>query len=261
MDKDDALGLMGRVGYGVYGVVHLVVAWLALQVAFGHQASKASSTGALQKLAAQPLGEFLVLAVAVGMLLLAAWRLVQAAFGEDDSEDNSDVKAWGKRALSLGKAIVYAGLGVSAVQVALGDSSGGGTDSTTAKLMRLPFGPWLVGLVGVVLIGFGISLAVVGWTEKFLKDLDVDGRSGRQGTAFRWFGKIGHVAKGIAFGVIGGLFVQAAVAHDAKKSGGMDQALQKVVQQPYGPVLLAVIAAGLAAYGLFCFARARHLDD
>jgi hypothetical protein len=60
--------------------------------------------------------------------------------------------------------------------------------------------------------------------------------------------------------VVGGLFVAAAYTHHAKKSGGLDQALHTVLQQPFGPVLLILIGAGIACYGLFCFARARHLS-
>ena len=74
------------------------------------------------------------------------------------------------------------------------------------------------------------------------------------------FGKVGYIAKGVAIAIVGGLFCYAAVTHDAKKSGGLDQALQTVREQPFGQVLLVVIAAGIACYGLFCFARAKHLS-
>ena len=74
------------------------------------------------------------------------------------------------------------------------------------------------------------------------------------------FGKMGYIAKGIAIGVIGVLFLYAAIDHSAKKSGGLDQALHKVLHQPFGPVLLFAISVGIGCYGLFCFARARHLS-
>ena len=78
------------------------------------------------------------------------------------------------------------------------------------------------------------------------------------GTAFTWLGKAGYAAKGVAIGVIGSLFVYAAATHEAKKSGGLDQALHKILQQPFGPVLLTLVAVGIAAYGLFAFARAKQ---
>ena len=60
--------------------------------------------------------------------------------------------------------------------------------------------------------------------------------------------------------IVGSLFLYAALTHDPKKSGGLDQALQTVLEQPFGQALLTAIAIGIAAYGLFCFARAKHLS-
>ena len=36
--------------------------------------------------------------------------------------------------------------------------------------------------------------------------------------------------------------------------------LQKVLEFPFGQVLLIAIGLGIAAYGVFCFARAKHLS-
>ena len=51
----------------------------------------------------------------------------------------------------------------------------------------------------------------------------------------------------------------AAFTQDPDKSGSTDKALHTVLQQPFGPYLLMALAAGIACYGLFNFARARHL--
>ena len=99
-----------------------------------------------------------------------------------------------------------------------------------------------------------------GWTGKFLEHLDPQGRSGDSGRAYEMFGKMGYIAKGIAIGVIGVLFLYAAIDHSAKKAGGLDQALHKVLHQAFGPVLLFAISVGIGCYGIFCFARARHLS-
>jgi hypothetical protein len=88
----------------------------------------------------------------------------------------------------------------------------------------------------------------------------VQGLTGVSGTAYRWLGKVGCVTKGIAFGIVGALFCYAAYTHEPNKSGGLDQALSEVLEQPLGPFLLAAIALGFVAYGLFCFAQARYFD-
>lgn len=254
----DWLDLAIRAGLVAYGVVHLLIAWLALQLAFGEKEDSASNTGALHYLAQQPLGGVLVWLVAVGMFLLVLWRLLEFAFGYPEESDNA--KRWRKRATSLGKAIIYGAIGWSAVKTAMGDASKGGTDTTTAKLMQLSGGQLIVGAVGLAVIAYGISLVVRGWTEKFREHLDAQGQSGQEGSAYVLLGKVGYIAKGIAICIVGGLFGYAAITHDAKKSGGLDQALQTVLEQPFGPVLLTAIAVGIAAYGLFCFARAKHLS-
>jgi hypothetical protein len=246
-----------RVGMVAYGIVHLTIAWLAIQLALGNHSGSASRNGALHQLAQQPFGKVVVWVVAIGMVLLVIWKLLEAFV---DSQNEDGAKAWLKAAVDVGKAIVYGTLGVSAFHTATGSKSKSSTTSTTSKLMDQPFGRWLVGIVGLAIIGYGVYLAYRGWSEKFLEHLDAEGRSGDSGKAYKMFGKVGYIAKGVALAVIGGLFVFAAYDHKAKKSGGLDQALHKVLAQPFGPVLLFAIGVGIGCYGLFCFARARHLS-
>lgn len=260
-----------RAGLVAYGVVHLLVAWLALQLAFGDREGSPSSSGAMQQLAEQPFGQTMVWLVAVGLFLLVLWRGFEAAVGHQQLDGTDRLR---KRLSSAGKAVIYAAVGVSAVRVATGPSASsgggkggsggsggsGGTDSMTAKLMDLPAGQAIVVAVGLAIIGYGAYEVVKAWTEKYRKELDSEGTQGQAGTAYLLFGKIGYAAKGVAVGIVGGLFVYAGVTHEAKRSGGLDQALYEVLDQPFGPFLLALIALGIACYGLFCFARARHLS-
>jgi hypothetical protein len=246
-----------KVGMVAYGIVHLTIAWLGIQLALGNHSGSASRNGALNQLAQQPFGKFVVWVVAIGMFALVLWKLLEAFidFGLEDG-----AKKVLKPISNVFKALVYGTLGVSAIKVATGGKSKNKTSDYTAKLMEQPFGRWLVGLVGLAIIGYGGYLAYRGWSEKFLKHLDPQGRSGEAGKAYRLFGKIGYIAKGIAIAVVGLLFVYAAIDHNAKKSGGLDRALHKVLHQPFGPVLLIAMSVGIACYGLFCFARARHLS-
>jgi hypothetical protein len=245
-----------RFGMVAYGVVHLVVAWLAVQLALGDHGENASQKGAMQTLAKQSFGTPLLWLVAIGMFVLVLWRVIEVFVGH---REYTGGKRWRKRATSAFKAIIYGYIGVTALRYAVGAGSGK-SSNYTAKLMDQPYGRWLVGAVGAAIILYGVSYARRGWTEKFMENLDARGTIGDTGTAYRWIGKIGYIAKGIAFCVVGGLFIAAAVNHEPKKSGGLDDALHTVLQQPFGPFLLILIAAGIACYGLFCFARARHLS-
>lgn len=249
---------VARVGLVAYGVVHLVIGWLALQLALGQDSGSTSSTGALRELAQQPFGQVLVWLVAGGLVLLAVWQLIEAAVGHQHHQDSTRLR---KRLTSAGKVLIYGYIAFSAATIAAGSgSSGGGSDSTTAKVMDLPAGQLLVGAVGAVVIGTGLYLIYKGISGKFTKDLTAEGRSGDTGTAYIGLGKAGYVAKGVSFGLVGALIGYAAATHDPKKSGGLDQALQEVLRQPFGPYLLGAIAIGLGCFGIFCFAHARHLS-
>lgn len=268
--RSDALDHAVRFGMVVYGVVHLVVAWLALQLALGDRSGSADSTGAMSELASQTAGAVVVWAVALGLALLVLWRLLELVVGHRGEEG---AELWRHRAADAFKAAVYGTLAVSAVRVASGSSGSsssgssgrgsggsGGSDALTARVMDLPAGQWLVGAVGLGIVGYGLGLVRKGLSGDHAEQLATEGRTGRAGRAYLTLGRVGYVAKGVAIGVVGSLFVYAAVTHDARRSGGLDQALREVLQQPAGPWLLGAMALGIGCYGLFCLARARHLS-
>ena len=240
-----------------YGIVHLLVAWLAFQLAIGDNEGSASSKGAMQQLLEQPFGKFLVWGIAVGMLLLVVWRVLEAINGKPSERGDPD---WGKRAGSALKAVIYGAIGVSAVSCSDRIGFRGRDRQDHQGTDGPPAGPWIVGAVGLAIMGYGAYQIRRAWNEKFREDLTAEGKSGDAGKVYIWFGKAGYTAKGIAIIVVGGLFGYAAITHEAKKSGGLDEALHKVLQQPYGPFLLGAIALGIGCYGLFCFARARYLS-
>jgi hypothetical protein len=256
VDHDDALDASVRVGLISYGVVHVLMAWLALQLAFGDRQGNVSGNGAFRQVAATDLGRATLFVVAGGLATLVVWQLFEAAVGHRD-EDGA--KRAGMRVASVGRAAVFAFLGYGAARIALGAGGGGsGTDSMTAQLMSQPFGQVLVALVGATVVGIALALAYIGLTEGFLDNLRGHGR--KEGAAYRWLGKAGYLSKGVAFAIVGGLLVYAAWTHNPDKSAGIDQALLQILEQPLGPVMLGTVAVGICAFGLFCFAWARHLD-
>jgi hypothetical protein len=70
-------------------------------------------------------------------------------------------------------------------------------------------------------------------------------------------GVLGHAARAVVFTLVGIFLLRAAWQYDAEEAIGLDGALRKVAQAEYGEVLLGLVAAGLLAYGLFCFVQAR----
>lgn len=247
-----------RAGLVAYAVVYLMIGWLAVQLALGDREGKPSSSGAMHELAQQPFGDVLIWLVSIGMFLLVLWKVLDAAFGHREERDGG--KRTRARLTSAGKAVVYAAIGLSGLKVATGSGSSGKGKSWSASVMEVTGGQLLVGLIGLAIIGYGCYQIYKAWTGDFADKLDAEGRSGNTGTAYIAFGKAGYTARGIAFMIVGGLIVYGAATHDGSKSGGLDQALFKVLDQPFGPVLLCLLGAGLACYGVFTLARARHLS-
>lgn len=246
-----------RVGLVVYGVEHLLLAWLAGNLALGDRSGSVSGKGALKELASTGLGRTSLYVVAIGFAALVVWQALEAGFGHLTERGLTRTR---KRLVSAGKAVFYAALGYGALKLATGSGSGKGTDAWSAKLMAQPYGAALVGLVGLVILSVAIGFVFLGWTERYREHLGPGATAGKDGSAYVLFGKVGYLAKGVSFAVVAGLFLWAAWSHDPQKSGGLDQALSKVLHQPFGPLLLGLIAAGIACYGLFCFAWAKHLD-
>ena len=147
-----------------------------------------------------------------------------------------------------------------AVGVATG-SGGSGSDSgeqAASTLFDLPGGVVLVGGVGLGFAAVGFFLVWKGSSSSFSDDLERGALQGGTGTAVDWVGRIGYAAKGVALAIIGARVISAAVTRDADEAGGLDQALQSLKEQPFGPWLLAAVGIGFVAFGLYCFARARY---
>jgi hypothetical protein len=234
------------VGLIAYGVIHLLIAWIALQLAWGQSSQEASQQGALQELASKPLGGVLLWIVAIGLFALVIWRALELAYGDLDLE---------KKVSAAGRGIVYLVLGISAVKIAVGSGSSGsgGQKSLSAKVMEHGPGRVLIVVVGLVIIGIGVYQIYKAITKKFTEDLTA---GVPDGTVL--VGQIGYAAKGAALIVVGVLFGWAAIDYDPQKAGGLDTALHTVKEQPFGSVLLTILAAGFAAFGVYAFIWSRN---
>jgi len=264
-DQSKTLDRGIRVGLVVYGVMHLLIALIAFQLVLGEAGGqKASGSGAFAELADSGLGRAVLWVMVLGFLMLVVWQGIEAAVGHRDEEGG---KRLAKRLVNAGRAVVYAVLGVSAATTALnagspgGGSGGGGasTDTFTARLMSAPGGQILVVVVGLAVVGVGAALVYRGVKEKFTKHLDAGAKQGERRKPIVLLGKVGYAAKGVALAAVGVLFLVAGVRHDPDKSGGLDAALRELLQEPFGGWLVGAVALGLAAFGLYCFAWARHL--
>lgn len=255
----DTLQRLGRYGYVVYGVVHLVLGFLAASLAFGGSSEDASASGAMQKLAEQPFGLVLIWLVAIGMALLVLWQAVEAVFDPDDDGTKGRLKA-------AGRAVGYGLIAAVAFRFALSGGSGGGgggnsEETLTARLLQLPLGRVLVGAVAVAILVVAGYHVHKGLSRKFLRDVRTADLSARGRKIVEWTGLVGYPAKGVAYGAIGVLFLLAAIRADSEEAGGLDEGLAALRDAPGGPVIIFLVGVGFALFGVYCLARARSAGD
>jgi uncharacterized protein DUF1206 len=246
-----------RVGFVGYGLLHLAVAWLAIQLTLGRQTGESDQAGAFRTLAGQPFGRFLLIVVIVGLAAMALWQALLAAVGHRGFHGRRRVF---ERLASLGRTIVYAALAWTAYRVVAGTptSSAVQQQQATAGVMAHPFGRTLVAVCGLAVLALGIGLAVYGAKRQFERRLMVIRMNHRTRQAARRLGQAGYIAKGIAFAIVGLLLVDAAATNNPAKSRGLDAALRTLIAQPFGKFLLLLVAIGFAAFGIYCFFQSRY---
>jgi uncharacterized membrane protein len=261
--NSETLENLARVGLLAYGVVHLLVAWLAVQLAwFGGNGKSADQSGAMSTLADSPVGAPLLWVIAVVFVALAAWQAAEVLRwrGQWSASGTSRTNALQKSGKALIKTVVYVVLAVLAVKFALGSgrSSSQQQQKSTAGVFGWPAGRWLVGAVGLVLIGVGIYHVAKGVTKTFLEEIDTTDASASAVRLVTRLGQVGFPGKGVALAGVGALLLWAAITFDPSKARGLDGAMHAILDLPFGQILLTLVALGIAAFGAYLFVRARY---
>lgn len=250
---------LARLGYAARGLIYLVLGGLA--VLSGGLAGAENSSGALASLLTQPFGRILLAVMAVGFFGFAGWRLAQGLLDADrlgPGLKNNLIRTG--KALS---ALAYVSLGGLAAGLALGlvggDSGEGSEEGWTARLMSLPFGPWLVGAVGVGVVGFGIAQIWKGVSGNYREPLDILPRLEKLLIPICSYG---IAARGVVICILGGFLVYAGITVRPEQAGSMGDALIWVRGLPFGGVLFIVAAIGLVAFAASCvvFALYRRVN-
>jgi amino acid permease len=131
------------------------------------------------------------------------------------------------------------------------------TDKTlTAKVMEMSGGSLLVGLVGVVILGYGLYLFWRALSNDRQDERAVLEAAPHETPAIRTLARGGNVGRAAVLILIGLLVLVAAIRHDPNQTEGIDGALKRLLNQGWGPVAVALIALGFAAFGVYSVARA-----
>ncbi|MEQ8819746.1 MAG: DUF1206 domain-containing protein [Sumerlaeia bacterium] len=264
-DSRSPLEILARTGFVAKGVVYLIVGVLAAQAAFsgGGEGQVTGSKGAISSIADEPFGQIMLVLMGIGLVAYVAWRAAQAVL--DPERENNGKSGWVKRAYHGASAVLYTGLAIQAFALVIGNSSGGGqgggAKGWTAKLMSQPFGQWLVGIFGAIIVIVGLIHFYKNVVKaEFWKKLKRHEMTNKVAKAVKVFGRAGYASRAVIFGIIGGFFIVAAIQQDPNEARGLGGALNTLATTSYGPWLLGVVAIGVAAYGAYQFVKARFRD-
>ncbi len=248
--------VLSRAGFVARGLIYGIIGVLAFLVAVSDKGKLTDQEGAIRTLADKPFGTFLLVVLAIGLGGYAIWRLTRAAIGHGPEASDSTLDRLG----GVGSGLVYAALCIATIKILTDSSStdSSNPDKTTAGVFDWPAGRWLIGIVGVVLIGVGVYQLVKGLRQKFLEELKTEQMQPAVKTWITRIGTVGHVARAVVFALIGWFLLKAAYEFDANEAVGLDGALTKILKADYGPWLLGVVSAGLIAFGVYSVSEARY---
>lgn len=252
------LETLGRVGYGVKGVLYAILGVIALDAAVSG-GDPEGQTGTLRSLADEPFGNVLLWVLAVGLAAYGLWRIALAIL--DPEGEGGDGEGAVKRVGYVISGVIYGGLAYSAYQIASGSGgsgSSGGTEERTAMLLGLPGGRYIVGAIALGVLAYGVYQFVRAYRHKFFEKLRLEGEAARRRDLVRRICQAGLAARGVVLLLVGVFLGQAALQRDPDEAGGLDQALATLQQQSYGTWLLGLVAFGLVMYGVYCWLNAAY---
>ena len=167
----NARGLIKRADHVVNGLFHGALAVSVGRVALGSGGGGGGPDDWTATLLQQPLGRLLVAVVGAGILaigLFQFYRAYDAKFMEKlkPGEMSPRERRWTRRAGRLGHAargVVFLVIGAFLAQAALQSDpdEARGLGGALSALAAQPFGPYLLGLVALGLVGFGLFMFVV----------------------------------------------------------------------------------------------------
>ncbi len=256
--SNPVLELLERLGYVARGALYAVMGILALRIAFGSAGGQATDlSGALVFLIGNPFGKFVLIAMIVGLVAYSLWGFVRAIY--DPLHRGSDKSGIMARLGFVSSAVSYLTITFLALKLYMGTAGAAGdsTQKTATTLLAAPFGGTLTIIVGVVALGIGIGQFVEAYRATFAGDLKGAEMTESQRRWAIGFGRFGMFARGVSFVVIGWFLILAGINHDAAYAKGFGGAFLFLLAEPYGKVIVAVVALGFIALGLHSFACAK----
>jgi len=263
--KHPGLVTAARFGWVAKGVVYAMVGVLAVPIAIKglqnsaqNKGNQASQLGAVTEISKSSIGSIALWIVAVGLALYVIWRLITVLLPAESS-----AKAWLTRGGYLISAMTYAFLAWTAISFAMDSRNAHGKQTEDARVekftrdvMKMSFGRWLIGAIGVIVVGLGVYFVIKGIRAKFRDELEPSGVGPVSHDAIVALGRFGWIGRGLVMGLVGWFLIRAAVEFRPSAAKGFDGSLRQVTDTAVGPFIVGLVALGLIVYGAFCMISA-----
>ena len=159
--------------------------------------------------------------------------------------------------------VTHFGLAIAAFKIVLGirqSTAEAGVKRWTALIMSMPFGPWLVAALGIVVIGVGLVMLYRAWTGDVDRWLNLTELPPTIRAIVMGLGRFGLVARGVVLGLAGLFLVLAAFELRPEDAQGLGGTLRTIRYQQEGRLLLGIIALGFISNGVLELVRARYRE-
>jgi hypothetical protein len=241
---------LARLGYVCKAVIFAVAGSLAVGAALRRGGRVTDTSGALRVILGQPYGRALLLVLAIGLCGYAVWRVLDAI--RDPDHHGTDFNGIVTRIGNLVRALIYGGLGIESFRLfrGMGGSNGREVQMWTARIMDIPLGSLLVGLLGAIIVIYGVSEVIASFKGGYSRTLDITPIPARLRPTAEAISRFGIGARGVIIAALGFFLVRAAFQQDPSEAHGQRDSMLELANAAGGRWMLLFIGAGLLAYAV-----------
>ncbi|NMH60681.1 DUF1206 domain-containing protein [Alteromonas sp. MYP5] len=255
--------MIARTGYASKTVIYILLGIIVVSSAWTSFSSESPSQQTVfTKILEQPFGRYMLMAVIAGMVCYSVWRWIQT-FLNTEGLDMSETKDVVMRIFLFVSGILYIIGAYAAVKILMGQSSDSGqggdsSESVASTLMQQSWGGYVVIALGVIVGVFAFVQFKHAYKADYMDKFVTSSMSSKEIHASKKAGQLGYAARGIVYSLIGAFFIQAGWTNDPDEAGGLKEAFQSIMEQPFGDWALMAIGVGIAMFGVFCGFEARY---
>ena len=224
--------------------------------AFGLGGVKAGSIEAFEYLASSFIGKIVLALTAIGLLIYLTWTFYVAI--KDPEDMGTDRKGLITRFNYIMTGLFYGLLGFTAAKMIVFPWSETDNGKLYAPLLNSSLGVvflYTMCVVFVIKAGYQIHLVTSNGFKNKVETSDIEGEKRKH--FFLKAGQIGYISRSVVFAVIAYLSFEAAFNANPDSVDNTKDALD-FLEDTFGTVILAVIAFGTLAFGLFVLLKAKY---